>query len=123
MQTIPRLIRWIVLVALFFFILMFLLRLTVWAYFAPAGMHAAELLRSFWLGFRFDAREIGILCLLMLIIGSLPACHPFASRKGKRWMFLLLGIFLAWLIIFYIADFLHFRYLLQRLNASALSFL
>lgn len=123
MQTIPRLVRWIVLVALFFFILMFLLRLATWAYFAPAGIHAAELLKAFWLGFRFDAREIGIVCLLMLIIGSIPACHPFASRNGKRWMFSLLGIFLAWLIIFYIADFLHFRYLLQRLNASALSFL
>ena len=123
MQTIPRLIRWIVLVALFFFIVMFLLRLATWVYFAPPGIHATEVLGSFWLGFRFDAREVGIVCLLMLILGSIPALHPFASKSGKRWMFLLLGIFLVWLIIFYIADFLHFRYLLQRLNASALSFL
>jgi phosphoglycerol transferase MdoB-like AlkP superfamily enzyme len=123
MQTIPRLIRWMVQVALFFFILMFLLRVAVWAYFAPPAMHAAELLKSFWLGFRFDAREIGIVCLLMLIIGSIPACHPFRSKGGRRLTFLLPGLFLAWLIIFYCADFLHFRYLLQRLNASALSFL
>jgi phosphoglycerol transferase MdoB-like AlkP superfamily enzyme len=123
MQTIPRLFRWIVSVALFFFILMFLLRLTTFIFFAPPGLHVLAAFKSFWLGFRFDAREIAIVCLLILIFGSMPALNPFTTQTGRRIGFLLLIIFLAWLIIFYVFDFLHFRYLLQRLNASALSFL
>jgi phosphoglycerol transferase MdoB-like AlkP superfamily enzyme len=123
MQTIPRLIRWIVLVALFFFILMFLLRVATFVYFAPPGLHAGDAIKSFWLGFRFDAREIGIVCLLILITGSVPALHPFTSKAGKKLTFSLLFIFLLGFIILYVFDFLHFRYLLQRLNASALSFL
>jgi phosphoglycerol transferase MdoB-like AlkP superfamily enzyme len=123
MQTIPRLIRWIILVALFFFILMFLLRVSSFIYFAPPGLHVTGALKSFWLGFRFDAREIGIVCLLLLIFGSIPALHPFTTKAGKRVTFLLLFIFLIAFIVLYVFDFLHFRYLLQRLNASALSFL
>ncbi|MEP6748502.1 MAG: LTA synthase family protein [Bacteroidota bacterium] len=123
MHTIPRLIRWIVAVALFFFILMFLLRVTTYFYFAPPALHITGAIKSFWLGFRFDAREIGIVCLLILIFGSVPALHPFAAKAGKRITLAMLVIFLAWLIVFYVFDFLHFRYLLQRLNASALSFL
>lgn len=123
MQTIPRLFRWIVLVAMFFFTLMFLLRAAAYIYFAPPGLHPADVLNSFWLGFRFDAREIGIVCLLILIAGSFPALHPFTTKAGKRVTLLLLCIFLIFLIVLYVFDFLHFRYLLQRLNASALSFL
>lgn len=123
MQTIPRLTRWLVQVALFFFILMFVLRLITFFYFAPPGLHTGKVPGAFWLGFRYDAREVGILCLLLLIIGSVPALHPFTTKAGKKITFLLLGIFLVWAIVFYMADYLHFRYLLQRLNASALSFL
>jgi len=90
MQTIPRLIRWIVLVALFFFIVMFLLRLATWVYFAPPGIHATEVLGSFWLGFRFDAREVGIVCLLMLILGSIPALHPLLLKAVNA------GCFYSW---------------------------
>jgi len=121
MQSIPRLIRWIFTVALFFFLLMLLLRIAAWVAFAPPGLHAADALKSFWLGFRFDAREVGVVCLLLLLLGSL--LDPFTRKAGKMVMFSVLCIFLIALIVLYVFDFLHFRYLLQRLNASALSFL
>ena len=123
MQSIPRLIRFIVAMALFFFVLMFVLRIAVYGYFAPAGLHGADIARSFWLGFRFDAREVGVVCLLLLIFGSVPALDPFSGKAGKIVAFSIVSIFLIALIVLYVFDFLHFRYLLQRLNASALSFL
>ena len=123
MQKIPRLTRWILSVALFLFVLMFFLRLSAYWYFAPPGSSFSVALKSFWLGFRFDARETGILCLILLLSGSVPALHPFSTRAGKKITLLLLLIALLAIIIFYVFDFLHFRYLLQRLNASALSFL
>ncbi len=121
MQSIPRIIRWIFTVALFFLVLMLLLRIAAWISFAPTGLHTADAIKSFWLGFRFDAREVSVVCLLMLLTGLL--LDPFTRKAGKTLMFSILGIFLAALIILYVFDFLHFRYLLQRLNASALSFL
>ncbi len=123
MNKIPRLIRWIVSVALLFFALMFVLRVAAFIYFAPPGQGPAHAFSSFWLGFRFDAREVGVLCLVLLLSGSIPALHPFEKKAGKTLTFTLLFVFLAAFIILYVFDFLHFRYLLQRLNASALSFL
>lgn len=123
MNRIPRLIRWIVSVALLFFVLMSVLRAAAFVYFAPPGQHLASALSSFWLGFRFDAREVGVLCLLILLSGAVPALHPFEKKAGKTFTFTLLFLFLTVFIILYVFDFLHFRYLLQRLNASALSFL
>jgi len=123
MQSIPRLIRWILITALFFFVLMLVLRIAAFVTFAPPGLHARDALSAFWLGFRFDAREVGLVSLLLLITGSVPVLDPFTRKAGKTVMFSLLCIFLAALIVFYVIDFLHFRYLLQRLNASALSFL
>jgi len=123
MQSIPRILRWIIVVALFFFLLMFVLRVAAFNYFAPPGSHAADMLKSFWLGFRFDAREVGVVCLLLLIAGSIPSLHPFARKTGKTVSLSIVGLFLVTVIILYVFDFLHFRYLLQRLNASALGFL
>ncbi|MDE3247490.1 MAG: sulfatase-like hydrolase/transferase [Bacteroidota bacterium] len=123
MNRLPRLTRWVVSLALFFFVLMFLCRLAVFFAFAPPGSHFSGVLPAFWLGFRFDAREVGILCLLVLLIGSIPALHPFSTKIGKRISLLLAVTLLVWALFFYVFDFLHFRYLLQRLNASALSFL
>jgi phosphoglycerol transferase MdoB-like AlkP superfamily enzyme len=123
MQSVPRLIRWIFSVGIFFFMLMFVLRLAAYWYFAPPGLSFGAAQKAFGLGFRFDAREVGIVCLLLLLLGSVPALHPFKTRAGKRVTFTLLFIALLATVIFYVFDFLHFRYLLQRLNASALNFL
>ncbi|MFT3933728.1 MAG: sulfatase-like hydrolase/transferase [Chitinophagaceae bacterium] len=123
MQSLPRLFRWIFTVAVFFFVLMFLLRLVAFTYFAPPELTFGHALSSFWLGFRFDAREVGVLCLLILLLGSIPSLHPFTRNGGKKISLFMVSLFLIWLVVFYIFDFLHFRYLLQRLNASALSFL
>lgn len=123
MHRIPRLIRLIISVALFLFVLMFLLRLTTWGYFHPPGDSFGADLSSFIMGFRFDAREVAILCVLLLLLGSLPFLHPYNTRRGRVLALTLLFIALLWIVIFYVFDFLHFRYLLQRLNASALSFL
>jgi phosphoglycerol transferase MdoB-like AlkP superfamily enzyme len=123
MHAIPRLVRWILSIAIFLFILMFIMRLFAWWYFRPADLSFGSSLNMFWLGFRYDAREAGILCLLVLILGSISPLHPFATKAGKRVSLGLLFIAMLLVVIFYVFDFLHFRYLLQRLNASALGFL
>ncbi len=123
MQQIPRHIRWIISVAILFFIWMFLMRLVTWWYFKPAGVSFTASLPVFWLGFRFDAREVGILSLLLLTTGAIPFLHPFQKKAGKLINKTIVFLAITLMVIFFLFDFLHFRYLMQRLNASALSFL
>jgi phosphoglycerol transferase MdoB-like AlkP superfamily enzyme len=77
----------------------------------------------FWLGLRFDLRVIASVLLGLIALGSLPWLNPFRSAGRRRaW----LGGVAIWhlvLVVFYCGDFLHYRYLNQRLNATVLGFL
>jgi len=78
---------------------------------------------AFWLGFRFDARVVAAALLPLVALGAIPILDPFRRTFGRRLWLTLLTLFSAGLVIFYVSDFLHYRYLGQRLNASALGFL
>lgn len=121
MSSIPRLIKWIFLLAVLFLGLMTLARWGYYTSFRLAGSNNP--LPAFWLGFRYDARIVAVVMLILLIIGSFARLNPFRSRHSRQsWLFFL-GFFSLLLIFFYTIDFLHYRYLSKRLNASALSFL
>jgi phosphoglycerol transferase MdoB-like AlkP superfamily enzyme len=123
MQHIPRHVRWIISLAVLFFIVMFLMRFIAWWYFKPAGIGFVSSLPVFWMGFRFDAREVGILSLLILLIGLFPFLQPFQKKAGKLITKTIVLLAITLMAVFFLLDFIHFRYLMQRLNASALSFL
>jgi hypothetical protein len=59
----------------------------------------------------------------LVALGTIPLLDPFRSTFGRRFWLTLLGLFSGGLIIFYVCDFEHHRYLGQRLNASVLGFL
>ncbi len=77
----------------------------------------------FALGFRFDARVVAAVLLPLLVLGRVPFLDPFRGNFGRRLWQTLLGTLAGGLILLYVTDFLHYRYLHQRLNASALGFL
>lgn len=123
MFRLSPLIRWILLVLLFLLLTMSIARLFTWMIFSIPGSSSSSNWRVFWLGLRYDLRLVSIIGLVLLILGAFKPLNPFknpAAKKGWTWV---LGLVFLLLIIFYIIDFLHFRYLNQRLNASALSFL
>ena len=78
---------------------------------------------AFRLGLRFDARIVAAALLPLLALGAIPLLNPFRCTFGRRFWLTLLGVFSGGLIIFYVSDFFHYRYVGQRLNASVLSFL
>jgi phosphoglycerol transferase MdoB-like AlkP superfamily enzyme len=119
----PRLIRWVVSLAVFFLIVMTLLRAGTYLAFARDRVPLAQTWTSFWLGFRFDARVVASAMLALLVFGGIPWLNAFTSAFGRRFWLTLLGGFGAGLLVFYTADFLHYQYLHQRLNASVLGYL
>lgn len=102
---------------------MTLLRLGTYLAFNHGHVAGGQAFAAFWLGLRFDARVVAIVLLPVLALGSLPFLHALDSRLGRRLWLALLGAASVALIVFYVCDFLHYRYLGQRLNATALGFL
>ncbi len=123
MQQIPRTLRWLFLTAVFLLLLMSFAR---WASFQVFRLPLADsgpMGRTFWLGFRFDARTIAIVTLVAGLLTAIRPLDPFHNPRAKKGWAWFWGIVSFILVVFYTVDYLHFRYLNQRLNASALSFL
>lgn len=121
LQRIPRLLRWIFSVLLLLLLVMTLARFIVFWKFNPPGKAFSG--SAFIMGFRFDARVLAIIGLLMLLLCALPFLNPFKNGNARRfWNILLPVIFLLMLFVFAI-DFYHFDYLHQRLNATVLNYL
>ncbi len=101
---------------------MSLLRLGLYLAFPAQGHSFTGVLPCFVLGLRFDLRYVGILCLLLLLLGSLPVFQPFRTVAGRRIVLSLTVIAAFLLVLFYTVDFAHYSYLSQRLNASVLNY-
>jgi phosphoglycerol transferase MdoB-like AlkP superfamily enzyme len=117
------LIRWIASLAIFFLVVMTALRVATWLAFQHGALSLAQAAPAFWLGARFDLRVIASVMLALLVLGSIPWLNPFRHALARRGWLLALSAFGAGLVVLYTADFLHYRYLNQRLNASVLGYL
>jgi phosphoglycerol transferase MdoB-like AlkP superfamily enzyme len=102
---------------------MTLLRVGTYSIFHDAQTSPAQALPAFVLGLRFDLRVVASLALALLVLGSLPWLDPFRGPAQRRGWFAVLALFHLGLAVLYAGDFLHYRYLNQRLNASVLGFL
>lgn len=123
MNRIPPLLRWLLYLNLLLLLFMSVARLLTYMIFAAPGQEETELAATFWMGLRFDFRVVAGLSLVILVIGSFRKLNPFATPGSRKPWELILTIIMFVLVLLYIVDFLHFRYLNQRLNASALGFL
>jgi len=123
MLPVPRLIRWILVLAALSLGVLSGLRVAVWIAFNDSNLTLAEALPAFWLGVRFDARVVAGVLLPLLLLGSIRGLHALDNPRGRRLWTTLLSAAAAAVLVLYVFDFLHLRYLGQRLNASALSFL
>jgi len=121
--TLPRYQRWILSVTLLFLALMTLGRIILFLATKSQQSDLPDTLPAFWLGIRYDLREVGILGAFMLLLSSIRPFHPFDSRFGKTFWLSLLSVLATVFVFFYVLDIIHYDYLLQRLNASALMFL
>jgi len=97
-------------------------RLVVYSVFSHEASTLAQIWPAFWLGFRFDARVVASVLVVLLVFGQSRWFDPFQTAWARRFWLVLLALCSTALVIFYVGDFLHYRYLNQRLNASVLGF-
>lgn len=118
---IPKIIRWILGIMMVFLLIMTLYRFLFFYHYRSAARPFSG--SAFLLGLRYDLRGVSVLGLLILLLSYIPWLNPFKHPGLIRfWLILLSAIFCVFLI-FYGADFYHYDYLQQRLNASVLNFL
>lgn len=77
----------------------------------------------FLLGLRYDARLVAVLGVIFLILGGLPFLNPYRKNGAFAFWNGFMALLSLMLLLTYIADFYHYDYLKQRLNASVLQFL
>jgi phosphoglycerol transferase MdoB-like AlkP superfamily enzyme len=120
---VPRYIQWLSLTGIVFLLLMTVLRLILVYVFRTPYTKTVTLWDAYLLGARFDLRIVCIACLLLFLVGTVPALHPLQKKWGKRISFWLWTVFLVVFAFFYTVDFANYAYLSQRINASLLNYL
>lgn len=117
----PQRLKWLFSFLLFLLVLMMLYRLIFFYHYRTGNgpLSGSTLL----LGLRYDARVLGVLGLLMLILSSIKKLNPFKNAKaGIAWNVFIVLSFTS-ILIFYTTDYYYYDYLRQRLNASVINFL
>ncbi len=117
----PRLVRWVGALFLGWLAALTLMRVATYLFFHDQ-MAWAQAGPALALGLRFDVRVLAAVALGLLVLGLVPGLGPFGGGwRRHAWLGLLAAVNLA-LAVFYAADWLHYRYLGERLNATVLSY-
>ncbi|MFZ4058162.1 MAG: LTA synthase family protein [Ferruginibacter sp.] len=62
------------------------------------------------------------MAIVILVLCAIPWLHPFKNYRSKSWWNIIIPLAFLFLVFFYAADYYHYDYLQQRLNASVLSY-
>jgi phosphoglycerol transferase MdoB-like AlkP superfamily enzyme len=123
MIRLPQLVRWLLSIGLIFLVLFTCMRLGLFLFFSKQGHSFGQLGNTFFLGLRYDLRSISLILLPILVLGSFSALHPFQNRQARVCWMILLSLVTLFVLFFFMVDFSHYAYLVQRLNASVLNYL
>jgi phosphoglycerol transferase MdoB-like AlkP superfamily enzyme len=118
---IPKLIRWITVIVLLIIICLTMYRFFFYLKYNPSNKAFSG--SAFLMGLRFDAKFASIIGLSILALCAFPFLHPFKNLKAAKFWNIILPLVFVILFIFLGADYFHFDYLRQRLNASVLNYL
>ena len=119
----PKTIRWTFYSGFVFLIIMSLLRFVFVNYFSAPASADNNLTSSYILGFRYDVRYVTIVMMITLLFSYIKPLNPFDKKLGKQIAIITWMLFSSLLLFFYTADFIHYAYVHQRLNASILSYI
>jgi len=121
----PNLISFLLVSVLFSYFALIVLRIVFWAVFKDPHDRIPNLvlLKSFYIGLKFDLRLVLLVHLPILLLGWIkPLQISDASFGGALWCGYLVAAAVV-VLLFYFFDFGHYGYLEDRLDATVLRFL
>jgi len=125
MNKTPALIRFSIVMVLLFVIPLSLLRIIFWKFFEVSTdpLPYNMVLRSLFLGFKFDVRLSLLIVLPVIILAWIKPISPFRSSRARFFWcgYLTFSAFLVFLV--YLIDFAHYAYFRVRLDSAAISLL
>jgi len=121
----PRRLRFLLVVFAINLLIFTGLRIAFWIAFHTTDdpISIDILLKSFFIGFKFDLRLSLLLVFPVLILSWIPGINPVRSPRGRRFWAGHFSILIPLIILFYFIDFAHYAYLEERVDASALRYI
>ena len=83
---------------------------------------ANTLLKTLYIGFKFDLRLAILVCLPLLVLSFFPRWNVVTSDFVRYMVRIYLAVAVVAVIAFYILDFGHYQYLGVRINSTVLRF-
>ncbi|MDY6987989.1 MAG: LTA synthase family protein [Thermodesulfobacteriota bacterium] len=101
------------------------LRMAFWLTFHRANdpVSTETLVRSFFLGFKFDVRLSLLIVFPFLVFSWIPLLNPERSARGRRFWAGHFSILVPLIVLLYFIDFGQYAYLAERIDASALRYI
>lgn len=98
-------------------------RIAFLLYFKPENQHlfSKAILKSLYIGLKFDARLSALLILPFLILSWLPRVNPAKSKFGRKLWILYFTVLIGIIVFLYCVDFGVYSYVRSRLNATLLN--
>ncbi|MDH5179386.1 MAG: LTA synthase family protein [Gammaproteobacteria bacterium] len=121
----PRILRLLLLVTAVNVLFFFSLRLIFWFLFnnPDETIPAATLLKSFYIGLKFDTRLALMLVLPLFLLGWNKWFSPFSSARHRLAWLIYFGLAQFFVVIAYTSDFGYYAYMTSRLDATSLRLL
>ncbi len=100
------------------------LRTAFWIAFhtTDSPISSGIILRSFFIGLKFDLRLSLLLVFPVVILSWIPGINPIHSPRGRRLWAGHFAVLIPFITLFYLIDLAHYTYLEERLDASALKY-
>jgi len=121
----PKLLRFLLVFITSLTLLFVLMRVAFYIAFndpsAPLTTH--DLLKSMWLGFRFDLRMVVVMVAPLFFLGWIKWFSPFRYSIARNIWLGYLSLIFAIYAMFYVIDFGYYAYLSTRLDFTSVRFL
>ncbi|MDA3908976.1 MAG: sulfatase-like hydrolase/transferase [Sulfurimonas sp.] len=124
-SNLPKLLRFLLIFIPSLTLLYIVMRVAFYITFSDptSPLIMSDLIKSMWLGLRFDLRMVVLMVLPLSVLGGIKWISPFKYAFARNFWLVYLSAVFAFYFMFYVVDFGHYAYLNTRLDFTAMRFL
>ncbi len=119
---ISKTIIWVLNLLIIFLCIFSIYRFITFMIYKPKHTAGSEILKSFFMGIRYDLRWIAFMLLPIIVISINHRWSPFFSSRNKKWWSWYLAVITFIVFVFFAAGFGSYSYNRTPLDAGAMNF-